>query len=63
MPLHLNTAQGLLTLGSPPPTTIPCAFCGGPAQVATGKVAACSPCTVNALEVAAALADTPGATA
>lgn len=59
--LHINTRRGLLTLGDAPPTRIACAFCGGPAQLATGTVAACAGCTGDALEAAARLADTPGA--
>jgi hypothetical protein len=59
--LRINTRRGLLALGDPPPTRIACAFCGGPAQIATGRIAACAGCTVHALETAAHLADTPGA--
>lgn len=61
MTLFINTAAGMLTLGTAPPTTVPCAFCGHPAQVATGQVAACAPCAEDALHVAAGLAATPGA--
>lgn len=65
MSLSIITVHGVVQLGSPPPSRIPCSFCGTAAQVvaeggASGPVAACAPCAVDALIVAAELADTPG---
>ena len=59
--LFINTRGGMLKLGDAPPTRTACGFCGGPAQIATGTVAACARCTVDALETAAHIAATPGA--